>query len=148
MVSLLTYVRIFATPWTAARQASLSITNSRSVLKLMFIESVMPSNSLILCHLLLLRIEIIYLCIHTSPLLWTIFFSHLGHHRALSRLPWALYMGTFIALRHGAKKILVITLASSLLQWVSLLFTSTLASWRQELGCVMGHSSLNHHIFI
>ena len=42
------------TPWTAARQASLSITNSRSLLKLMSIESVMPSSHLILCHPLLL----------------------------------------------------------------------------------------------
>ena len=42
------------TPWTAARQASLSITNPRSLLKLMSIESVMPSNHLILCHPLLL----------------------------------------------------------------------------------------------
>ena len=42
------------TPWTAARQASLSITSSWSLLKLMSIESVMPSNHLILCHLLLL----------------------------------------------------------------------------------------------
>ena len=42
-----------ATPWTAAHQASLSITNSRSLLKLMSIESVMPSNHLILCHPLL-----------------------------------------------------------------------------------------------
>ena len=42
------------TPWTAACQASLSITNSRSLLKLMSIESVMPSNHLILCHPLLL----------------------------------------------------------------------------------------------
>ena len=45
---------LFATPWTAACQASLSITNSRSLLKLMSIESVMPSNHLILCHPLLL----------------------------------------------------------------------------------------------
>ena len=43
-----------ATPWTAARQASLSITNSQSLLKLMPIESVMPSNHFILCHPLLL----------------------------------------------------------------------------------------------
>ena len=43
-----------ATPWTAAHQASLSITNSRSLLKLMFIDSVMPSNPLILCQPLLL----------------------------------------------------------------------------------------------
>ena len=42
------------TPWTAAHQASLSITNSRSLLKLMSIESVLPSNHLILCHPLLL----------------------------------------------------------------------------------------------
>ena len=48
-------VRLFATPWTAARQASLSIINSWSLLKLMFIESVMPSNHLILCCPLLLQ---------------------------------------------------------------------------------------------
>ena len=46
-------VRLFATPWTAARQASLSITNSQSLLKLISIESLMPSNHLILCHPLL-----------------------------------------------------------------------------------------------
>ena len=53
-VQLLGHVPLFATPWTAARQASLSITNSRSLLKLRSIESVMPSNHLILCHSLLL----------------------------------------------------------------------------------------------
>ena len=47
-------VQLFATPWTAARQASLSITNCQSLLKLMSTESVMPSNHLILCHPLLL----------------------------------------------------------------------------------------------
>ena len=47
-------VRLFATPWTVARQASLSITNSRSSLKLTSIESVMPPNHPILCHPLLL----------------------------------------------------------------------------------------------
>ena len=53
-VQLLNSVRLFVTPWTAARQASLSITNSRSLLKLMSIESLMPSNHLILCRPLLL----------------------------------------------------------------------------------------------
>ena len=53
-VQLLSHVRLFATPWIAARQASLSITNSQSLLKLMSIESVMPSSHLILCHPLLL----------------------------------------------------------------------------------------------
>ena len=52
-VQLLSCVRLFATPWTAARQASL-ITNSQSLLRLISIESVMPSNNLILCHPLLL----------------------------------------------------------------------------------------------
>ena len=47
-VQSLSHVQLFATPWTAARQASLSITNSQSLLKLMSIESVMPSNHLIL----------------------------------------------------------------------------------------------------
>ena len=53
-VQSLSCVRLFATPSIAARQASLSITNSRSSPKLMFIESVMPSSHLILCHPLLL----------------------------------------------------------------------------------------------
>ena len=53
-VQSLSRVRLFATPWTAAFQASLSITNSQSLPKLMSIESVMPSNHLILCRPLLL----------------------------------------------------------------------------------------------
>ena len=53
-VQSLSCVQLFVTPWTAACQASLSITNSRSLLKLMSIESVMPSNHLILCCPLLL----------------------------------------------------------------------------------------------
>ena len=52
-VQLLSRVHLFVTPWTAAQQASLSITNSRSLLKLMSIQLVMPSNHLILCHPLL-----------------------------------------------------------------------------------------------
>ena len=58
LVQSLSRVWLFATPWTAACQASLSITNSQSSLKLMFIESVMPSNHLILCrHFLLLPLS-------------------------------------------------------------------------------------------
>ena len=53
-VQSLSRVRLSATPWTATRQATLSITNSQSSLKLMFIELVMPSSHLILCHPLLL----------------------------------------------------------------------------------------------
>ena len=53
-VQSLSRVQLFVTPWTAARQASLSITNSQSLLKLMSFTSVMPSNHLILCRPLLL----------------------------------------------------------------------------------------------
>ena len=53
-VQWLSHVRFFATPWTAAHQASLSITNSQSLLKHISIKMVMPSNHLILCHTLLL----------------------------------------------------------------------------------------------
>ena len=48
-VQLLSHVRLFVMPWTATHEASLSITNSQSLLKLMSIESVMPPNDLILC---------------------------------------------------------------------------------------------------
>ena len=52
---MLSHVLLFLTPWTAAHQASLSITNSQILLKLISTESVMPSNHLILCHPLLLQ---------------------------------------------------------------------------------------------
>ena len=52
-VQLLSHVQLFATPWTAVHQASLPLTNSWSLLRLMSIESVMPSNHLILCRPLL-----------------------------------------------------------------------------------------------
>ena len=58
-VQSLSHVRLFVTSWTAPRQASLSITNSQSLLKLLSIESVMPSNHLIHCHPLLLLPSII-----------------------------------------------------------------------------------------
>ena len=57
-VQSFSHVQLFATPWTTACQASLSITNSQSLLKLMSIESMMPSNHLILCHPLLLLLSI------------------------------------------------------------------------------------------
>ena len=83
-VQSLSRVRLFATPWTAARQASLSITNSRSLLKLMSIESVMPSSHLILCRPLFLPSSIFpsirvfsnesLLCIR-GPKYWSFSFS-------------------------------------------------------------------------
>ena len=52
VVQMLSHVQLFATPWTAACQASLSLTISQSLLRLMSIESMRPSNCLIICHLL------------------------------------------------------------------------------------------------
>ena len=67
-VQLLSHVQLLVTPWTAARQASLSITNSRSLLRLMSIESEMPSNHLILCETTLTYNYCqLVIC---SPILW------------------------------------------------------------------------------
>ena len=65
-VQLLHHVQLFATPCTAGRQASLSITSSQRLLKLMSIQSVMPSNHFILCHPLLL-LPSIFLTIRVFP---------------------------------------------------------------------------------
>ena len=83
-VQSFSHVQLFATPWTAAHQASLSIPNSRSLLKLMSIKSVMPSNHLILCRPLLLPPSIFHsirvfsnesvLCIR-GPKDWSFSFS-------------------------------------------------------------------------
>ena len=77
-VQSLSCVQLFVTPWTAARQASLSITNSQSLLKLMSIEFVMPSNHLILCCPLLLLLSIfpsISLFKWVRPKYWSFSFS-------------------------------------------------------------------------
>ena len=85
-VQLLSRVRLFATPWTAAHQASLSITNSWSLLKLMSIEWVMPSNHLILyCPLLhppsIIRVS----SLHQVTTYWS-FSSIISPFNELSRL--------------------------------------------------------------
>ena len=67
-IQSLSHVWLFATPWIAARQASLSITNSQSLLKLTSIESVMPSNHLILCRPLLLLLSICSRRMKPAPL--------------------------------------------------------------------------------
>ena len=83
-VQLLSHVRLFETPWIAARQASLSITNSQSLLKFVSIESVMPSNHLILCRpLLFLPLIVLGIRVFTSesvlhisyPEYWSFSFS-------------------------------------------------------------------------
>ena len=84
-VQTLSHVWLFVTPWTAACQAFLSITNSQSLLKLMCIDSVMPSNHLILCHPLLFLPSIFSgirefskeLALHIRwPMYWSFSFQH------------------------------------------------------------------------
>ena len=89
VVQSLSRVRLFVTPWTAARQASLSITNSQSSLRLTCIKLVMPSNYLILCRPLLLlpsilpSIEVfsieLVLCIRW-PESWSFSLSHFNEY--------------------------------------------------------------------
>ena len=98
-VQSLSRVRLFATPWTTACQASLSITNSRSLLKLMYVESVMPSNRLIFCRPLLLLPSIFpsirvfsnesALCI-TWPKYWSFGFNPSNEYSGLIsfRMDW------------------------------------------------------------
>ena len=79
-VHSLSHVQLFATPWTAAHQSSLSITNSWSCLKLISIKSVMPSNHLILCHPLLFLTSIfpsirVYLNELVLPIRWPKYWS-------------------------------------------------------------------------
>ena len=88
-VQSLNHVRLFATPWTAARQASLSITNIRSLLKLMSIESVMSSNHLILCHPLLL-LPSIFQASWSFPV--SQFFTSGGQSNGVSASAWVLPM--------------------------------------------------------
>ena len=99
-VQSLSRVRLFVTPWTATHQASLFITNYQSLLKLMSIDSVMPSNHLILCHPLLLLPSIFpsisvfsnesALCIRW-PTYWSFSFNislSNEHPRLISRMDW------------------------------------------------------------
>ena len=79
-VPSLSCVQLLVTSWTAAQQASLPITNSRSLLKLMFIRSVMPSNNLNLCHHLLLLPSIfpsirVFANESALPIMWPKFWS-------------------------------------------------------------------------
>ena len=79
--SSVSHVQLFATPWTAARQAFLSFTNSQSLLKLMSIKLVIPSNHLILCYPLLLSPSIFSSI--RWPKYWSFSISHSNEYSGL-----------------------------------------------------------------
>ena len=127
-------VQLFATPWTAARQAFLSITNSRSLLKLMSIELVMTSNHLILCHPLLL--------------LPSIFPSiRVFSNESVLRIRWPKYWSFSFSISPSKE---IPGLISFRMDWLDLLAVQgTLKSLLQHhsskasiLGCSVGHVSL------
>ena len=97
VVQSLSRVQLFGTPWTAALQASLFITNSCSLLKLMSIESVMPSNHLIFCHPLLLFLS--------SPLLS----SPPSYHQGLFQ---------WVSFSHPVAKVLELQIQCQSFQWI------------------------------
>ena len=144
-VQLLSCVWLFATPWTAARQASLSITNSQSLRKPMSIELVMPSNHLIFCHPLLLLPSIFpsirvfsdesAICI-SWPKYWNFSFNNVNiqfskHHllTILCFLPWlflvalsniscCINMGLFMGFQFHSISLCIHFYARTILFWL------------------------------
>ena len=114
-VQLLSHVQLFATPWTATGQASLTITDSKSLLKLMSIESVMPSNHLILCHSLLLlpstfpSIRVFsnesVLCIRW-PKYWSFSISNSPSNEYSGLISFRIYWFDFLAVQGTLKSLL------------------------------------------
>ena len=124
-VQLLSCVWLFTTPWTAARQASLSITNSHSLLKLMSIESVIPSNHLILCYPLLLPPSIFLIASGSFPM--SQFFTSGGQSTEVSASASVLPM--------------------SIQDWFSLGWTGWISLLSQELSRVFSNTTVLKHQF-
>ena len=127
---------LFATPWTAACQASLSITNSQSLLKFMSIESVMPSNRLILCHTLLLLPSIF-------PSI-TVFFSETTLH-----IRWPKYWSFSFNISSSNKYSGLISFRMDLLdllqsKGLSRVFPNTLVQKHQFFGTQLSLQSNSH----
>ena len=141
-VQLLSHVRLFTTPWITAHQASVSITNSRSSLKLTSIESVMPSNHLALCCPLLLPPSIFpsirgfsnesVHCI-TWPTFWSFSISPSNKYSGLISLGWT---GWNSSLSKGLSRVFSNTTVQT-----HPFFGTQLSSWRKE------HDYWNNHSF-
>ena len=135
-VQLLSRVRLFATPWTAAHQASLSITNSWSILKLMSIELVMPSNNLILSRPLLLLPSIFpgirvfsnesVLCIRWAKY-WSSSFSISSSNEYLGLTSFRIDWFDLLALQGTLKSLLQHHSSKAAILWCSAFFTVQLS---------------------
>ena len=143
-VQSLSHVRFFETPWTAACQASLIITNCWSLLKLMFIKLVMPSNHLILCRLLFLLPSIfprIRVFSNESvlrirwPKYWSFSFSisPSNEYSGLSsfRMDWL----DLLAVQETLKRLLQHHSSNASTLWHSAFFTAQLSHRYMTTGC-------------
>ena len=130
-VQRLSCVQLFVTPWIAARQASLSITNSQSLLKLMSIESMMPSNHLILCHPLFLLPSIfpsirvfsneLVLCIRW-PRYWSFSFSISPFNEYLGLISFRIDCFDFLVVQGTLKSLLQHHSSKASIFWHSAFF--------------------------
>ena len=135
-VQSLSRVRLFETPWTAAVQASLSITNSQSLLKLMSIESVMPSNHLILCRPLFLPLSIFpsirvfsnesVLCIRW-PKYWSFSFSISPSNEHSGLISFRMDWLDLLAVQGTLKSLLQHHSSKASILWCSAFFTVQLS---------------------
>ena len=135
-VQSLSHVRLFVTPWIAARQASLSITNSQSSLKLISIESVMPSSHLILCQPLLLRPPIppsirvftneSTLCVRW-PKYWSFSFSIIPSKEHPWLISFRMERLDFLAVQGTLKSLLQHHSSKASILWCSAFFTVQLS---------------------
>ena len=130
-VQSLSRVWLFATPWTAARQASLSITNSRSSLRLTSIECVMPSNHLILCRLILflpsifpsIRVFSSQLVLHTRwPKYWSFSFSISLSNEYSGLISFRMYWLDLLAVQGTLKSLLQHHSSKASILWHSAFF--------------------------
>ena len=131
LVQLLSHVRLFPTPWTATRQASLSITNSQSLLKLMSIEWMMPSNHLILCRPLLLPPSVCpsirvssngsVLCIRWSKC-WSFSFSISPSNEYSGLISFRMDWLDFLAVQSTVKSLLQHYSSKASIHWCSAFF--------------------------
>ena len=144
-VQWLSCVPLFMTPWAAEWQASLFITNSQSLLKLMFIESVMPSNHLTLCHSLLLLLPSIFPSIRVFsnesvlhirwPKYWSLNFSISPSHEYSGLISFRMDWLDLLAVQGTLKSLLqhrksINSLALSFLS--SLTLTSIPDNWKNH----------------
>ena len=142
-VQSLSHVRLFETPWTAACQASLSITNSQSLLKLMSIELVMPSNYLILCHPLLLlpstfpniRVFSNELALHIGwPKYWSFSFSISPSNEYSGLVSFRIHLFDLLAVQGTLKSLLWHHSSKASILWHSAFFTVQLSHPYMTIG--------------